>query len=435
MNAEYYMLLREFLSFKTLPLNYGLDYVKEHKKCGEWLQNLFTKYNFDVRVVNWKESPIVIAQYNVSDEAETWIIYGHYDVNSANMKDGWKDDPFSLYFWKDKIIGRGVASGKATILLNMFNIFNLIQAWNLRYNVIFMIEWEYFQWSKWLKKILQENKFKADFFLSNVGTTAQKNFVVSTGFRGSFSSKITLKSAEKTSLVSQYWWMLQNPIHDLSRLLSKIYDSNGRITIPYFYYEMDDLTANEKTLNARFPFDKELVLQEFWAKTFKLEDIDYYSKNGWKPCIEVTSFNSWESSFSAEDIQPSASAILNFKLVPNQKVEAIKSLFQEWVKGNLLSDIDCELTFSWESEPIKLDISNYFANRAETLLRQISGEKVGEILSWFSLPIAKDMLANTQNIVNVPFVNVDSNIDGINENLDVELLEKWTEFLYEFFRK
>jgi hypothetical protein len=32
-------------------------------------------------------------------------------------------------------------------------------------------------------------------------------------------------------------------------------------------------------------------------------------------------------------------------------------------------------------------------------------------------------------------VNMDSNIDGINENLDVELLEKWTEFLYEFFRK
>jgi hypothetical protein len=40
------------------------------------------------------------------------------------------------------------------------------------------------------------------------------------------------------------------------------------------------------------------------------------------------------------------------------------------------------------------------------------------------LPIAKDMLSNTQNIVNVPLVNVDSNIDGINENLDVELLEK-----------
>jgi acetylornithine deacetylase/succinyl-diaminopimelate desuccinylase-like protein len=145
---------------------------------------------------------------------------------------------------------------------------------------------------------------------------------------------------------------------------------------------MDDLSANEKTLNSRFPFDKELVLQELWVKSFKLEDIDYYSKNGWKPCIEVTSFNSWESNFSTENIQPTASAILNFKLVPNQKVEAIKSLFQEWVKGNILSDADYELTFSWESEPLKLDISNYFANRAETLLRQISGEKVGEILSW-----------------------------------------------------
>ena len=435
MNAEYYMLLREFLSFKTLSLDYGLDYVKEHKKCWEWLQNLFVKYKFNVKIVNWLESPIVIAQYNVADDAETWIIYGHYDVNNAYMRDGWKDDPFSLYFWKDKIIGRGVASGKATTLLNMFNIFRLIQEWQLRYNVIFMIEWEYFQWSKNLKKLLKENKFKADFFFSNIWTLAQKNPVLTTWFRWSFSSKITLKSAEKTSLVSQYGWMLQNPIHDLSRLLSKIYDSNGRITIPYFYYEMDDLSANEKTLNARFPFDKELVLQEFWVKTMKLEDIDYYSKNWWKPCIEVTSFISWDSSFSTENIQPSASAILNFKLVPNQKVDAIKSLFQEWVKGNLLSDIDYELTFSGEAEPIKLDISNYFANRAETLLRQVSGEKVWEILSGFSLPIAKDMLSNTQNIVNIPLVNVDSNIDWINENLDVVLLEKWTEFLYEFFRK
>ena len=149
----------------------------------------------------------------------------------------------------------------------------------------------------------------------------------------------------------------------------------------------------------------------------------------------MTSFNSWDSSFSNENIQPSASAILNFKLVPNQKVDAIKSLFQEWVKGNLLTDIDYELSFSGEAEPIKLEISNYFANRAETLLRQVSGEKVWEILSGFSLPIAKDMLANTQNIVNIPLVNVDSNINGVNENLDVELLEKWTEFLYEFFRK
>jgi len=435
MNAEYYMLLREFLSFKTLPLNYGLDYVKEHKKCWERLQNLFMKYNFNVRVVNWRESPIVIAQYNVSDDAETWIIYGHYDVNGANIKDGWKDDPFSLYFWKDKIIGRWVASWKAIILLDMFNIFRLIQEWQLRYNVIFMIEWEYFQWSEGLKKLLQENKFKTDFFFSNIWTIAQKNLVLNTWFRWNFDAKIQLKSAEKMALVSQYGWMLQNPIHDLSRLLSKIYDSNGRITIPYFYYEMDDLSANEKTLNARFPFDKELFLQEFWAKMIKLEDIDYYSKAGWKPCIEVTSFNSWESNFSVETIQPNASAILNFKLVPNQKVDAIKSLFREWVKGNLLTDIDYELTFSWEAEPVKFDVSNYFANRAETLLRQVSWVKVWEVISWFSLPIAKAMLANTQNIVNVPLVNVDSNIDGINENLSIELLEKWTEFLYEFFRK
>ena len=237
MNAEYYALLREFLSFKTLP--FGNDCVKEHKKCGEWLYNLFVKSGFNVRVVNWQESPIILAQYDVWSECETWVIYWNYDVNVAEMKDWWKDDPFSLYFWKDKIFGRGLAGGKAITLLNMFNIFKLIEENKLKYNIIFVIEWEKLKWSKNLIKLFQENNFKADFFFSNIWTVIQNNPILTTWFRWSFNAKIKVKTAEKISIVSQYWWILPNSIQELSKLLSKIYDSNNRITIPYFYYEVD----------------------------------------------------------------------------------------------------------------------------------------------------------------------------------------------------
>ena len=39
----------------------------------------------------------------VSNNLPTCLLYGHYDVQSADKNDGWKNDPFSLFIGKDKI--------------------------------------------------------------------------------------------------------------------------------------------------------------------------------------------------------------------------------------------------------------------------------------------------------------------------------------------
>jgi len=48
-----------------------------------------------------------------------------------------------------------------------------------------------------------------------------------------------------------------NPIEEMTKLFSKLYDANNQITIPYFYYEVEEISVNQKILNAKTPFNQE----------------------------------------------------------------------------------------------------------------------------------------------------------------------------------
>jgi hypothetical protein len=52
----------------------------------------------------------------------------------------------------------------------------------------------------------------------------------------------------------------------MNKLLAKIYDTNNQITIPYFYYEVEDLSSNQKTLNSKIPFDEDEFKNNFNLK-------------------------------------------------------------------------------------------------------------------------------------------------------------------------
>lgn len=433
MNAEYYQLLNEFLSFKTVS-TLDKEFEKEHKKCCEWLKELFLKNWFKSEIIGSPFFPSVVAKYETNIDAETCLIYWNYDVPFADKFDWWKDEPFSLYFWKDKIFWRWVADGKWMLLVQMLTVFKLIQENNLKYNVIFLIDGEKSLWSPNLKNFFSENKIVADFVFSSIGTSIQNIPVVNTSFKWWFNSIIEIKTANKVWNIWQYWSVFPNSAHEVWKLLSKLYDSNSQITIPYFYYEVENISVNEKTINSRIPFDNEWICNSYWIKSLKLNDIDYYSKIWWQSDIEVVWIKSGCTKYIMESIPNISEIGLNFKLVPNQKVESIKKLFEEWLKSNLL----CEycVSYFWESDPVKIDVQNWFVDKVKSLLSDCYLNKIYQVSSWFTYPLAK-IFQNciTQKIINIPFLNIDSDINWVNENFDIELLEKWSEFLYEFFRK
>lgn len=440
MNAEYYKLLNEFLAFKTISGKE--EFKQEYKNCVSWLENLLSQNWFKVKNIIKYWFPILVANYMTSPDAETVVIYWNYDVTFADKKDGWKEDPYSLYLWKDKIIWRWIVEWKWQLLLQMMSVFSLIKENKLKYNVTFLVEWERFSWSNWLKTFLQESLFlqenwlSASFFISSIWTMIAWCPVINSSFRWNFDVDLELKTANRVVSDDIYGWLLPNPAVEWSKLVSKLYDINNNVNIPYFYYEVENISANEKTINWRIWFDKEKLFEDLNIKYIRLDsDMDIYSKIWRKPCIEVLSFNVWNPEFIENNISNVAKISLNVKLVPNQKTSVIQWLFEEWIKSNVPNYVDYEISYSWLADAVKIGLQNYFVNYAETSLKTVYSEKVLQISSGFSFPIAKIVQEKlTKNILNIPMVNSDCNINSVWENFDIDLIEKWFNFVCDLLK-
>jgi len=165
MIAKYYQLLKEFIEIPSISID------KEHwtdiKKTAKRLKKVFEEHKMEVQFIEWYWNPIIIAYYEQNKSLPTCTIYWNYDIVAAYKKDWRKEDPFSLYIWKENIYWRWVSDSKWQLLIHMVSIFELIKEKNLWYNIRFFIEWEKLTWSENTKKFIIENKEKlnSDFFL------------------------------------------------------------------------------------------------------------------------------------------------------------------------------------------------------------------------------------------------------------------------------
>ena len=73
MNPEYYKLLKEFLSFRTISSDE--NYKQECKNCVKRLEDIFVQNNFKVKIVIKYGLPILVANYVINPDAEKLLIY------------------------------------------------------------------------------------------------------------------------------------------------------------------------------------------------------------------------------------------------------------------------------------------------------------------------------------------------------------------------
>ncbi len=438
MKAEYYKLLKEYIWFKSISTEQTKENKLEIKKCAYWLKEFFKENKINVEIIENYWNPIVKASIHIDKNYKTWIVYWHYDVQSASENEWRKGDPFDLLISKNKIIGRWVVDNKWQTLIHLVSILKLIKEWKLNYNITFILEWEEETWSNWISKFIKENskKIKADFILISDWNLIKDLPTIESWFRWWFNAEIEVKTANTSLHTGIYWWTVPNAVEELNKLLSKLHDTNNKITIPYFYYEVEDLSILQKTLNKKIPFNENEFKSNFQIKKTKLKEIDFYSKSWLYPCVEIIWISWWQTDYFKNSIPNIAKANLNFRLVSNQKCENIKSLFEERIKSNLSNYVEYKLNFDNCNNAIRLDNKNDFYEKAKKKLENVYKNKVINLYSWWSLPIISTFQEYiTKNILSIPLANDDCNMHWVNENFDTELIDKWLEFSYNFFKK
>jgi len=438
MLAKYYQFLKELVELKTI--SWEKKSTPDIKKASILLKERSENSGMKSIIVEWYDNPIVVSSYVFDKNLPTCLIYWHYDVQPAHKSEWWKQDPFSLYIGKDKIFGRWVADNKWQFLIHFLTVGELIKSKKLWYNVIFLIEGNEENWSWKLESFLRDfqSNLKSDFCLISDSEIIDDSPCIDVWYNWWFNAKLKIITAKTDLHSGVYGWMVPNPIQEINKLLSKLYDYNNHITIPYFYYDVEDIDPDVAVRNKRIKFDANKFMNDTWVKTIlKDKEFDLFTQIWLRPRAQIISIDGWyRGEWFKGAIPGSASAVLDFRLVKNQDPQKIISSFEQRIKWNIPWYVDYEIEFSASSKATKVNMKNSYIKKAESILKDIFAKPVIYRYSGGTLTVVNllDSIISVNNVL-IPLANGDSNMHGVNENMDIDLIEKWLKFSYEFLRK
>jgi len=438
MQAEYYQFLKKFISFPSV--SYDSKFFHKMEDISIWLKEVLGQSGIQTKIIQGYGHPIVLWHYQVSNNLPTCLLYGHYDVQSAEKSDGWKNDPFSLFIWKEKIYGRGVVDNKWQVSIHLQTVFSLIKEKKLWYNLIILLDGNKESWSMELVSFLEKYKdsLQADFSLISDWTIIGDYPCVDVWFRGGFNAKLSLETASMDLHSGLYGGIVPNVFHELNKLLAWLFDREHRVTVPYFYYNVEDIPFDKKLTNAEKEkaFDFDLFKKNVWiSKLFKEKGLSFFDQIWLRPTIQITGVSGGYIWDWFKNIVPHQSIThLNFRLVANQNPEKIARAFEWWVRSSLPDYVRFSLETKDFFAPVKININNNMISKVKTILEDVYWCPLLYNYSGSWLPIVKSFsdILKLDNIL-VPLANDDCNIYGVNENFDISLIGKWFEFSRRFF--
>lgn len=294
----------------------------------------------DVEICQTPGLPVVFGQIIKDKNLPTVLVYGHYDVQPPDPINLWKSPPFEPVIHKSDehpdgaIYARGACDDKGQFYMHVKAIEYLTKTDQLPCNVKFMIEGEEEVGSEHLENFIKSNKEKLAndvILISDTGMINKETPTITTGIRGLSYVEVTITGPNRDLHSGLYGGAVANPINILTQMIASLQDKNNQITIPGFYNNVRTLSAEEKELMKKIPFNAEDYKSSIGIKDVHGEKgYTTIERNSIRPTLDVNGIWGGYIGEGAKTVIPSqAHAKISMRLVPDQDWKEITQLFKE----------------------------------------------------------------------------------------------------------
>lgn len=439
---SYKKLLSEFISFQSISTDPAM--VDNMTATANWLKELFEKSGFKSQLLHEDGlNPVVYAEYEVSPDAETVIVYGHYDVQPADKENGWETEPFELAEKEGSLRGRGVVDNKGQVLIHIYTVLQAIQNGSLKYNAKFIIEGnEETGGVEEVASLMEKNQelLKSDYVVISDGEQVAGHPAFDSSFRGGFNATVTYRVSKNNVHSGIYGGAVANSAHEASKLVAKLYDENFKLTVPGIYDDAIEITPEmEANTKAMAELGTKETLEHAGFKKLLTEDdkYDFFAQVGLRPTVQVTGFKSGYIGDGYANIVPAETVVkFNFRTAPMQDTKKVVEAFENFVGENTPDYVDFEISTHGTHASVYLDTSSEIFNETRKVLEDVYGEKVFNYHVGGAIPfVAKVKELFGIDALSIGLANEDCNMHGANENFKTELVTKGLEFSKRFWNK
>lgn len=388
----------ELFSLLRIPSVSSLAAHKpDMQRCAEKLAGLLIAAGADrAEVFPTSGHPVVFGEKIVNPQARTVLVYGHYDVQPVDPVELWKSDPFEPEIRDGAIYARGANDDKGQLFMHIKAFEFLVASGQLRHNVKFIFEGEEEIGSPSLAEWASSHKdmLKADIILvSDTTMISEKVPSINCGMRGLAYLEVEVIGPNKDLHSGHYGGAVYNPINALCDMISTLIDKDGKITVKGFYDDVVELSAEDRAMLARAPFDEEEYKRFLDIDSVKGEaGYSTLERTGIRPCLDVCGIWGGYIGEGAKTVLPSkAHAKISMRLVPNQKCDRIAKLFAEHFRSIAPAGVRVEVTEHHGGNGFLIPISSDAYKAASRAMGEVYGIEPVPSRGGGSIPILADL--------------------------------------------
>ena len=300
--------------------------------------------------------PIVYGEKMVDKSKPTVLVYGHYDVQPADPYELWHSPPFEPVLKDGKIYARGASDDKGQMYMHIKALETLLQTDGLPCNVKFMIEGEEEGGSGHLGDFVRDHRQKlaADVVLvSDTGILSNEQPSITVGLRGMTYVEVEVTGPNRDLHSGMYGGAVANPINVLCQMIAALQDADGRITIPGFYDDVEELSAEDRAAMNAAPFRDEEFNRELGIAQGRGEaGYTTLERKSIRPTFDVNGIWGGYTGQGAKTVLPSkAHAKISMRLVPHQQSDKITELFTRHFEALAPAGVTVKVTPHHGGEP------------------------------------------------------------------------------------
>lgn len=340
--------LKDFLRIPSISTDPACK--ADMRRAAEWVHRLLTECGIESEIVDTPGHPCVLADTGPSDAAgPTLLVYGHYDVQPAGDESLWDSPAFEPTVRDGTLYARGAADDKGQVLTHLL----AAESWmktngKTPVRVKFIIEGEEEVGSPNIEGIVrgQRERLACDYVaLSDTPKFDENTPAITYGTKGMIYKEIVVLGPKQNLHSGSFGGTLTNPGNALAAAIASLRDTDNRVTIPGFYDDVRELSAEERMQLTELPFVEAAYMKSMGVPSLEGEKGYSTLERRWaRPTLDVNGLFGGFTGEGASTIIPSKmSAKVSMRLVPDQDPDRISRAFDDAVRAAIPNGVRVEI--------------------------------------------------------------------------------------------
>jgi acetylornithine deacetylase/succinyl-diaminopimelate desuccinylase-like protein len=413
------------------------------KRAAEWLAADMRRVGIEnVQIFPTAGHPVVYGDWlHAGADVPTVLVYGHYDVQPADMVDGWDNNPFDPIERDGKIYARGSSDDKGQAFVHIKAAESLlISEGKFPVNVKFLIEGEEEIGSEHLVTFVTANRelLKSDIcVISDGAILSEDQPAIVYALRGLVYMELEVQGPAHDLHSGGFGGTVHNPAQALAEIITALHNPDGSVSVPGFYDDVVPLDDEERAELRKTDW----AVEDWKAATGAPQpwgepQFTIRERIGARPTLEVNGFASGFYGVGAKTVLPAkALAKISCRLVAKQNPEKIHAQIRDYVAKITPPTVRSEVRMIHRGDAASVELKIPAMQAAISAYEKGWGKRPVFMREGGSIPIVADFRRELG--VPVILMGFGLNTDGAhgpNEHYSIDMFYKGIDTAIHFYK-